>query len=73
MGLNYKKPVEYPDLLTVSPPPHIKHPDTTTALMADVIIALLPATVWSVIVFGLRALIIILISVLSSVLFVFLS
>ena len=73
MGLNYKKPVEYPDLLTVSPPPHIKHPDTTTALMADVIIALLPATVWSVIVFGLRALTIILISVLSSVLFEFLS
>ena len=66
-------PIEAPALLTVSPPPHIKHNDTTRSIMLDVIIALIPATVWGVIVFGPRALIITAISVISSVLFEFLS
>ena len=36
-----------PSLLTVSPSPHIKHSDTTRTIMADVIIALIPALVWA--------------------------
>jgi electron transport complex protein RnfD len=73
MALLEKKPVGVPELLTVSPPPHIKHGDTTATIMLDVIIALLPATVWAVVVFGFRALAVILISVASSVLFELLS
>ncbi len=43
-----------PDLLTVSPSPHIKHPDTTRSVMTDVLIALTPAALWGVYTFGLR-------------------
>ena len=56
-----------PELLTVSPPPHIKHRDTTRGIMLDVIIALTPATVWGIILFGARAAVIVAISVLSAV------
>lgn len=56
-------------LLTISPSPHMKHPDTVTSVMGDVIIALLPALAWGVYIFGSRALVITLISVLSCVLF----
>lgn len=48
--------VEVPSLLTVSPSPHIKHPDTTRTVMLDVILALVPASVWGVFFFGLRVL-----------------
>lgn len=41
--------------LTVSAPPHIRGKDTTTRLMLDVVIALLPALIAGVIVQGLRA------------------
>jgi electron transport complex protein RnfD len=58
-----------PSLLCVSPAPHIKSLDTTRALMLDVIIALMPALLWGVFTFGLRALIVVLISIASSVLF----
>jgi len=54
-----------PELLTVSPPPHIKAPVRTRHIMLDVIIALIPALVWGVYLFGLRALAIVLISVAS--------
>ncbi len=43
-------------LLTVSPSPHIKNHDTTRSVMIDVIIALIPALVWGVYVFGARVL-----------------
>ena len=52
-----------PDLLTVSPSPHIKAPETTSTIMLDVIIALLPAFAWGVYIFGWRALAIALVSV----------
>ncbi len=55
--------------LTVTSPPHLKNPETTTTIMIDVLIALLPASAWGVYVYGLRALAIILISVFSAVLF----
>ncbi|MBR6603104.1 MAG: RnfABCDGE type electron transport complex subunit D [Clostridia bacterium] len=58
-------------LLTVSPSPHIKHSDTTRTIMVDVIIALIPALIWGVICFGLRALAIVLLAVGSSVFFEF--
>lgn len=64
--------VGYPERLTVSPSPHIKHPDTTRTVMLDVIIALLPALGWGVYVFGPRALAVTLISVASALLFEFL-
>lgn len=59
----------YPELLTVSPSPHIRHGDTTRSVMLDVIIALVPALIWGVICFGLRALAVVAISIASAVLF----
>ncbi len=44
------------NLLTVSPSPHIKAPERTSTIMFDVIIALLPAYIWGVYTFGVRAL-----------------
>ncbi|MBE6538762.1 MAG: RnfABCDGE type electron transport complex subunit D [Ruminococcaceae bacterium] len=58
-------------ILSASPSPHIRHEDTTRSIMTDVIIALLPALVWGVICFGLRALAVVLLSVASSVAFEF--
>jgi len=56
------------DLLRVSSSPHIKHEDSTRVMMTDVIIALLPALIWSVYVFGFRALTVTLLSVVFCVL-----
>lgn len=50
------------NLLTVSPSPHIRHPRTTTSIMGTVLFALAPAAIASVILFGLRALLILLVS-----------
>lgn len=55
--------------LTVSSSPHIRSGDNTTSIMLDVIIALLPALCVSVYLFGLRALMIVAISVVSAVFF----
>lgn len=61
----------YDGLLTVTSSPHIKHTDTTTRIMADVLIALMPAYIWGIIVFGLNAALMPLIGVVSSVFFEF--
>ena len=53
--------------LIVSPSPHIHTKQTTQSIMRDVLIALLPATVASVVFFGVNALIIILTCVVSAV------
>lgn len=58
-----------PELLTVSPSPHMRRGTATSHLMIDVLIALAPATVWGVVAFGLRAALIVALSVASSVLF----
>ena len=42
--------------LTVSSSPHIRSKRTTQNIMADVVIALIPALLSGIIVFGLRAL-----------------
>lgn len=54
--------------LTVSASPHVRSSETTTGLMLDVIIALAPAGVAAVIIFGLPALLVIAVSVISAVL-----
>ena len=55
-------------LLTVSPSPHIHRRGLSTAsVMKDVFIALLPAAIWGCYVFGWRAAVILLLSVVSSV------
>lgn len=53
--------------LTVAPSPHVKSDITTSKIMLDVIIALAPAMIASVIFFGFRALILIAVCVVSSV------
>ena len=60
-------------MLTVSASPHKRTGDTTRGIMLDVIIAMLPALVLSVILFGPRALVVTLVSVVFCVLFEFLS
>ena len=63
---------DFPELLKVSSGPHIKSPISTSSIMLDVVIALLPAFAWGVIVFGMRALVLGAISVVSCVLFEYL-
>lgn len=55
-------------LLSVSPSPHLRGKDTTGSIMMDVIIALAPAAVWGVYVFGTRALLMIAVCILTCVL-----
>lgn len=54
--------------VVVTPGPHIKNPEGTTTIMADVIIALIPALVMSIITFGFRALVVTLTCVIACVL-----
>ena len=54
--------------LHVSVSPHIRSTRTTTGIMLDVIIALLPATIAGVIIFGLRALAVVAVCVATTVL-----
>ena len=55
--------------LTISSSPHIHSPITTQTIMRDVLIALLPAALGGVYFFGLRALLVMLISVAGCVFF----
>ncbi len=59
-------------MLLVSPAPHIRHKADTRSIMLDVIIAMLPALVASVIIFGYRALVVVSVCVISCVLFEYL-
>lgn len=59
--------------LTVTASPHRRTVDTTRGIMLDVVIALMPALVLSVVLFGFRALLVTLTSVVFCVLFEFLS
>lgn len=54
--------------LTVSPSPHVRSNETTTGIMFDVILALIPALIMSVVYFGLRALTLTAVCVFSAVL-----
>ena len=48
--------------------PHLHHPDSTSRIMLDVIIALIPAGIWGVVVFGVKALVVIAVSIIGAVL-----
>ena len=55
--------------LTISSSPHVHSPITTTTIMRDVLIALAPAMVGSLVVFGIRPLLVTLISMAACVFF----
>ena len=55
----------FPEIVSVSSGPHITAKNSTSSIMLDVIIALTPAYVWGVLVFGMRSLILGIISVAS--------
>ena len=59
--------------LTVSASPHVRSPETTTGIMLDVIISLIPALAASVWLFGLRTLLVTATTVLSCMLSEFFS
>ncbi|MBE6611014.1 MAG: RnfABCDGE type electron transport complex subunit D [Ruminococcaceae bacterium] len=52
--------------MTVTPPPHIHAEDNSRTVMLDVCIALLPALVWAVYIFGWRVLTVTLLSMLTA-------
>lgn len=54
--------------LNVQSSPHVRDRISTSAIMLDVIIALMPATVWGILRFGLHAAIVVAVSVISAVL-----
>ena len=55
------------NLLTVSPSPHLDTDDSVKKIMYRVVFALLPALIWSVVVFGIDALRVTMIAVIASV------
>ncbi len=59
--------------LVVSASPHFRSKATTTSIMLDVIIAMIPALIASVVIFGYRSLVLTAVSVISCVVFEFLS
>ena len=63
---NENKTYLKPSVLVVSHAPHINGSDTVPKIMLDVIIALMPALIAGVFVFGMRALIVALTCVISS-------
>ena len=54
-------------LLKVTSSPHIRHEDTTCGIMSDVIIALLPAAAYGCILFGWKAVFVLLTTVITAV------
>ena len=56
------------ELLNVSPNPHIRDKNSTSSIMFDVILALIPASAFGVYNFGIRALKVILVSIFCAVL-----
>ncbi len=60
------------NLLTVTPSPHIKSGNSTTRIMLDVVLAMVPALIASVIIFGLRSLLLVAVCVVSCVVFEYL-
>lgn len=54
-------------LLNVSSSPHVRSKDTTKSIMTDVCIAMLPATAFGVYLFGIRALLVVIATVLACV------
>jgi len=61
--------VDHNGLLVVSPSPHIRSKNSTQRIMLDVILAMLPILVASVLIFGARALAVVAVCVVSCVFF----
>ena len=59
-------------ILTVSPSPHVHSSDSTQKIMYRVVYAMIPALIWSVFVFGLDALRVTAIAVVSCLAFEYL-
>lgn len=57
------------DMLIVSESPHLRSNESVRRMMLDVIIALMPATIGSVFFFGMNALMLVLVTVISAVVF----
>lgn len=55
--------------MTISSSPHIRDKETTTNLMGQVLVALMPATIFGIYNFGIHALSVILVSIVSCVIF----
>ena len=53
--------------LHLSSSPHIRSKDKTSTIMRDVVIALMPATVFGIYIFGLNALMVCIVAVLTAV------
>jgi electron transport complex protein RnfD len=56
-------------LLTVAPSPHIKSGVTTASIMRDVIIAMIPACIWGIFLFGWQAAVLLAVAIGASVFF----
>lgn len=54
--------------INVQSSPHIRDEITTKHIMLDVIIAILPATVWGILRFGVNALIVVIVSIITAIL-----
>ena len=54
-------------MFLVASSPQIHQPDSTARIMLDVIIALIPAGIWGVYVFGVRALVVVAVSIIAAV------
>lgn len=54
--------------LTVSPSPHLRTQDTTSGIMLDVIIALIPTTLFGILIFGWYAALLVVVCVASAIL-----
>ena len=55
------------ELLNVSSNPHVRDEQTTSRIMLDVLIALIPASIFGIYNFGVRALVVILVTVATAV------
>ncbi|MCL2294577.1 MAG: RnfABCDGE type electron transport complex subunit D [Spirochaetes bacterium] len=53
--------------LIISSSPHVHHKDSTSRIMLDVIIALIPAGIWAIYVFGMRSFTVIAVSIIAAV------
>lgn len=55
------------NLLKAASSPHIRHEDTTAGIMLDVVLALSPAAVYGCVIFGLRAVFVLLTTVITAI------
>ena len=62
-----RKGASMPEFLTVSASPHVRAEASSRSLMLTVLIALLPALVWAIYIYGFRPLIVTLLSVITCV------